>query len=471
MNERCALGFDADHVARALSGQLSADRRAMFEAHLEGCAGCTRTATALGRARGVWKRAIERDDAFALHAREQRLTSAEGVPRVRAGRWSVMLLGAATGALLVAGWFAIHPRAMTVATAPAPTESVAPSAIPQPPPPVPSAAPIETVVAARACRTCARGDRAKPHEVTAGAVLAREEDVDVAPGATLVLSWSLQGGLVDPMSSVDVEGPATVRATGAQGSPAILVERGVARAQTNERRELRTDLALTRGDHAAWRVDARADRTRIEGSLGEVTVEGLGAARGTILVHAGEVVDVFRDGRTVPVSRTAAKAVARASGETDLWEASEEALKRGDRAAAETSLRALIERRGPSSVHERATLRLAELELARGDRDAARARLEVSMHARERSVAAAAALLLARSQPGPRDRAEVWREYLGTSPPSPYREQASIERANALLDVGDRAGAQAIATALHAARALPDVARAGLARLDDRIGP
>ena len=59
--------------------------------------------------------------------------------------------------------------------------------------------------------------------------------------------------------------------------------------------------------------------------------------------------------------------------------------------------------------------------------------------------------------------------HLATSPPSPYREQASIERAGALVDVGDREGAVAIASALHASTSLPDVARASLSRLDDRL--
>jgi hypothetical protein len=504
VSDPCALGFDADHVARALEGDaraLDVDDAAAFRAHLPGCAACRRTAAALVSARGVWKRALDHDDAFALHGREQRLTSAEGVPRVRGGRLGLLLLGAATGALVVSGWLALgRPPSMPLARAPvspgdavtmtapsprAPSPLTLPSAsaatlapprpLDGPAPAAERAPPIETLVAARACHACARGgvSGGAPRDVGAGAVIGGDEEVAVARGSTLVLSWSLQGGLVDPMSSVDVEGPATVHAVAAEragGSPAILVARGVAHAQTNEPRELRTDLARTRADHAAWRVDARADRTRVEGVLGEVRVDALGVARGSITVHAGEVVDVLRDGRTVPVSRVAPpRAAPRASVASDLWEASEAALRAGDRAAAEAALRALLSGRGPSPVHERASLRLAELELARGDRASARARLLASMHAEEHSVAADAALLLARAQPSARDRADVWRAYLATSPPSPYREQASVERASALVDLGDREGAEAIASALHAAASLPDVARAGLSRLDDRL--
>ncbi len=486
MRDACALGFDADHVARALSGALEAERASAFEAHLPGCAACARTARALSRARGLWRRALDHDDAFALHTREQRLTSAEGVPRVRGGRLGFLLLGAATGALVVSAWLAVG-RPTFVAHAPAllgdrvavtvsprpPASSSAPREGSAPAPALAIERPVETLVAARACHACARGQAdGGSHDVAAGAVIARDEEVAVSRGSTLVLSWSLQGGLVDPMSSVDVEGPASVRplaAEGVGGSPAILVARGVARAQTNEPRELRTDLARTRADHAAWRVDARADRTRVEGVLGEVRVESLGAARGTITVRAGEIFDVLRDGRMVPVPREGPPPVPRSSLAAELWDASEAALRLGDRAGAESALRALLAARAPAAVRDRACLRLAELELARGQRGTARTRLEAAMHAEERAVAADAALLLARTQPSARERADVWRAYLATLPPSPYREQASIERAVALVDLGDREGAQAIASALHAANELPEVARASLARLDDRL--
>jgi hypothetical protein len=45
-------------------------------------------------------------------------------------------------------------------------------------------------------------------------------------------------------------------------------------------------------------------------------------------------------------------------------------------------------------------------------------------------------MLLARSYASGSERAEVWRRYLATTPPSPYFERALLERADALLDAG-----------------------------------
>ena len=87
-------------------------------------------------------------------------------------------------------------------------------------------------------------------------------------------------------------------------------------------------------------------------------------------------------------------------------------------------------------IARRASFTLAELDLASGAKDKARARLDQLLVGPESSLGADAAMLLARSYASGSDRAEVWRRYLATSPPSPYFERALLERADGLLDAG-----------------------------------
>src|SRR4051812_7143326 len=101
---RCVQGFDADDVALALRGELSAARRAAFEAHRDACDACKRAANVLTTAKRAWDRAIERDDAFAGAGREQRLASAAQLPRMHRGRMRFALVGAACGVLAVLAW-------------------------------------------------------------------------------------------------------------------------------------------------------------------------------------------------------------------------------------------------------------------------------------------------------------------------------------------------------------------------------
>jgi hypothetical protein len=84
------------------------------------------------------------------------------------------------------------------------------------------------------------------------------------------------------------------------------------------------------------------------------------------------------------------------------------------------------------------------------------------------SLAGDAAFLLARTFDSPRERAAALAEYLASSPPSPYREQAMVERAHALLDAGDKAGAARIAEIVKRG-AIPAVIRPSLAKLEARL--
>jgi hypothetical protein len=82
------------------------------------------------------------------------------------------------------------------------------------------------------------------------------------------------------------------------------------------------------------------------------------------------------------------------------------------------------------------------------------------------SLAGDAAFLLARSSTTPRERAEILARYLSKPRPTPYREQAMVERAEALLSSGDESAGRAIIRALRAERKLPPVAETGLVRLE-----
>src|SRR5437016_1788249 len=104
MSPSCMHGFDADDVAQALSGARETAESAAFRAHVDQCESCRSAAETASLAKRVWQRAIDRDDAFARHAREQRLMSAKGVPRVRSHMWSVALAGIVLGALGMFVW-------------------------------------------------------------------------------------------------------------------------------------------------------------------------------------------------------------------------------------------------------------------------------------------------------------------------------------------------------------------------------
>jgi len=137
---------------------------------------------------------------------------------------------------------------------------------------------------------------------------------------------------------------------------------------------------------------------------------------------------------------------ATAVAEEDPWTAAEEALKAGDRAAAEKHLADLLRTLPPSHPrHARASFLLAELELARGGGGVvdARARLQPLMHSGDPQMAEDAASVLARSFPSALDRSEIWSRYLATHPPSPRRERALLERARAFERAGKQEAARA----------------------------
>jgi hypothetical protein len=206
-----------------------------------------------------------------------------------------------------------------------------------------------------------------------------------------------------------------------------------------------------------WGVDAD------EGS--QVTVSG----PATIVVKATGDVAVERDDAT-PASPPLSRDPPAAEDPLARWRAAQDALGAGDRVTAERLLRVLLATAGlADALRERASFSLAELELARGAKDDARARLESLLASADASLGADAAFLEARAAESPRARADVIARYLANDPPSPYRERAVVDQALALLDAGDVSGARARAAALRVRGHLPDVAAVALERLEREL--
>jgi hypothetical protein len=86
------------------------------------------------------------------------------------------------------------------------------------------------------------------------------------------------------------------------------------------------------------------------------------------------------------------------------------------------------------------------------------------------ALAGDATFLLARTLTRPRDRADVLDRYVARGAPSPYREQATLERAEALLADGDRDGARRLAAELAASTSLPSPTRKRLDALRATLG-
>jgi hypothetical protein len=151
-----------------------------------------------------------------------------------------------------------------------------------------------------------------------------------------------------------------------------------------------------------------------------------------------------------------------------VWKAAEDALAKGNRTAAERLLGSLVAMRTANGLHDRASLSLAELELARGEVIAGRERLASLAASTDPALAADAVFLDARAS-SVAERVEVYERYLATQPPSPFREEAMVERARALILHGDAAGARACVDELHKGPQLPSIVRASVEDLDRRL--
>lgn len=455
----CELSWDADRVFRALDGDLGDDAQTAAETHVARCDACEETVRARARARAAWRAGIDRDDAMARAESEERLTDAWRAPP-RRRPIAIPIAAAAAIAACVALGLGLHARtastgapAIAHGRAPPIASAHAPAASPSAEARAAEAPPVMRVVATSPCPDCRAGASA----LEPGSSLETERAVAVPPGARLTLGFAVPGGLVDPAIGADVEGPALASVV---DGGAISLERGRARM-----RGVRDVVVLVPGGRVATsggaatytvRVDDRgAARVVVEAGRVAVTPRG---AREPVEVDAGASIEIDARGASVTERpAAAAKAAEEPAAAAPAAVADAPAAPATPRAAPASATpdevlagararsregdvdgaRADLERLAASSdarIARRASFTLAEIELANGAQPKARERLGALLACPDASLGADAATLLARSFPAPSDRAAAWGRYLATRPPSPHRERAMLERADALLD-------------------------------------
>ena len=402
---RCALGFDPDDVANALRGVGLREGRALTPEHLARCASCRAERRLLEEVHATWQDALAEDDRSRAVFREQRL--AHGVrPRgAYVARWGYAALAGALLAIVVA-----RPWRL-ISPAPAPEERAPAVAREAPLPPSPPSSPPRPEAGVEVLATT--GAISPP--VGVGDRLPRS--VHLAAGASLTLAWSF--ALDD---KAVIAGPADLSLVGEGSSIALVLRR--ANAQTGESEERRVQL----GEGLA---PLEAPREKGAPSASP-RPEGLDPA----------------------------KEFARGTA----------ALSAGDRRAAQRSFRIVADSRGaPVSLRHRAVFRWAELELARGETDRARAELATLLASANLALAADAAFLLARSASAPADRADVWGRYLARHPGTPYREDAMLERAGALIAAGGSEDAADLLAELSTEATLTKVQQVRLQSLQNQL--
>lgn len=460
MRAGCKHGFVADDVARDARGELHHAETAHFASHVGSCSACSAFASGLADLKEAYRAEVERDEQWRRASSEKRLLAAWPRARSRA-RISVLAVVGAFVATFVAGGYRWARQDRAEATGPQAPSAESRDREPQigevhaavgedharPPP-------HRTLTALTGCGGCRSGAM----QVTAGAALAPSETVVVPPGSHLLLSFSVEEGQLEGTGVVDIEGPARARTepaseggTGSSEPDGVLVlDRGVAKVSAHEPEALFSKLAKTKGGSSEWRVEARERTTRVQVFSGEVSVEGTSGRSERRAVHAGEVVEIRTDGTIVAVANELA---------------STPGMGRHPVAAPATRGPALEE----GWSRERANYVAAERALAEGRTGEARAVLAPLLASSDVAMAGDAAFLLAQSFSSPRERAGSLARYLDTSPPSPYREQAQLEEASALLLAGDEDEARARIDALRREHDLPRVVRLGLERLEGQL--
>jgi hypothetical protein len=248
--------------------------------------------------------------------------------------------------------------------------------------------------------------------------------------------------MLEPISEGDgleVQGPAFLTAEQGSDGLEVTVVSGTVQATTSEARELRTLLAVTRGQNATWTVAAAS--THVEVLRGEVTVAPVGEPDHAVHLTPGRAADVSSEGniRVLPLPPSAANDNGvgnddagtgdAGNDEEDRWRRAEKALERGDRSAAEPLLRALSSSAGNPRWRDRASFALGEIELARGDVNSARARFSRLVTATDPSLAEDATRLLCRWTPSATEQGELWARFLSVPRPEPYLSRANKARA------------------------------------------
>jgi len=472
----CERGYDADDILSALDEAATPSARARAEAHVASCDECRAVVRVRQRARAAWSASVREASAATAAAPWPR-------PRVLPRRAFAFGFAAAAAvaalALATSKLVAPSPAVAVVAassggvSAKAPPSSGEPSVGAVDAGGLAAPSRVAHLVALGVCAGCrADGARLEPGAAIAG------RQLDVPRGGRLTLAFALPSGLVDPAVGADVDGPAAARVA---EDATITLESGTARFRGVER----TSVVVRGGRLAA---DGATFTVRIdEHGSAHVAVE-----RGTVRVaasDAGEERSIDAGGELVVTAAPAAPSTATTAADAAAQHpaaaatpSARAAPPSGEAAVADARARyhegdadgaraALVALTGSTDapVARRAEFTLAEIELASGERARGRSRLERLVACPDPSLARDAATLLARSEPSAAARAAVWERYLATHPPSPHRERALLDRAEALLDAGRRAEARVILRELGAAR-LPDPQRRQLERVELKAG-
>jgi hypothetical protein len=434
----CELRWDAGDLFAALD-----DDRDHALAHVATCDACKTNAELRARAKAAWTSAMRRDDVEERAASEAKLAGAWPRRPSRARPLAFALAAATIG--LVAGVtidrVASSPAPLTATSAAAPgapgpasRNGSGPNFGPERIGEAPPAAVAEVargraqIVAVSPCEACVAGVEAvKPGMKVDGALV-------VPAGAHLTLGFAFDDGSVDPKSGADVDGPAVAKV---EDASTFTLVRGVARV---------------RGAGSKVTVHAAGTALETKDAVYTLSVDEHGAThvaveRGTVTVTRGGAPVIVLAGRTLDLAPEPAPAASSAPSTAaapapPVASASASPLAPTDVAARPAAAPA------PAVDPRRASFKEAELELARGDAASARPRLESLLTGND-SLAADAATLLARSYVEADGRASAWQRYLATSPRSPYRERALLERADALLDAHRVSEAQQLLTQLR----------------------
>ncbi len=452
MSARCTFADDRDLESPELAE------------HAAACSQCAEDLARRSRARRAWRWASLRDDATERSARERRLKSVGGVRRAQGQPVPWSLRATAFAVMIVATcWVMVWARAPRRGV---PLADVGPVA---------SAAHVETVPASTGTPAIAPADEVglrvvavdggasdgSHHKLEVGRTLRSGDSIDVPSGGFVDVGY-----LVDTASWIGITGPAEADVREERSTALVVLHRGTAHATAGRGGSaiVATDAIWTRGEHAAWVVEATPERTRITTTQGHVDVASTGSGAPRV-VSAGEemAIETPQAASRSPVPNTTDT-----TDTANSWRAVEKALDEGDRDGAESSLRNIVSHERDPGPHARASLRLSELLLARGANDEARGRLETLALGGDPAMASDAVWLYVRSFPAAQGRAGAWARYLATSPPPPMAQIARVERARELLDGGDTAAARAIAQSLTG-EALAPVAAEGLERLRARL--
>lgn len=418
---RCMLGYDADDILTAID-----ESRPDAREHVLACASCRAVVAVRARAKGAWVAAMREDDASRRAESEERLA----YPRARAragararGFVAGLAVAACIGGIAFAAWRPSSGSESASATATATAAaSAAATASATAAAPASAPEPAAEAIITSACAACRLdGARFEP-----GAPI-RDRALHVPAGAHVTIGFAIKGGLVQAANGADIDGPATARVT----DGTITIEEGRARFRGVDHVKVIVPGGHIVAGGATFTVRVDATGTaRVTVEDGSVSLDR-GGAKAPEIVKAGATRELAHATAKAPPVDTITATV---SGDPATVHA--EAPNAPAPAASAPA-------QDPREAR-RASFTAAEVELANGETTRARARLEALLTAPEATLAADAATLLAGSHPVPADRAAAWARYLATSPPSPHRERAMIDRAKALIASGQTSEAKAL---------------------------